>query len=667
MSKLSPTSKNNTTVKANVKIINGFKTLDDVKQWGLTLTQQDLENLIIYTKDKYYNDEQVISDIEWDELYDILKSKYPKSSIISNVGAPIRDEINKIKLPYWMGSMNKIKPLSRELTKWLDTYKGAYLISEKLDGISALLVRKNSSISLYTRGDGEYGQNLDYLVKSLNLPFKKEDKDIDIAIRGEFMIEKTLFETKYSKTYPKARSLVSGIINSKHPDPNIIKDIEFIAYEIILPDKLKASKQFKMLEDLEFKTAHHIEVEIGGLNNDTLVSLYDKFKKSSKYEIDGIIITQDDAYKRNTSGNPAYSVAFKMQLDEQMALTTVEKVEWNVSKHGALKPRVKFNPVVIGGDTITYATGFNARYIVDNKIGIGAKIKIIRSGDVIPYIDEIITGAKTVDMPPKDIKYHWNTTNIDIYLDDVSSNVDVITKSLVNFFKQIEVPFLGSGIITKLIEGGLNTISSIYGATERDLNKLEGFQSRMASKIYKAIHDVLDSEIPLHTLMSASNVFGVGFGERKLLPLITMYPDILTRPKTFTREEIMNVEGFSTKTATIFLANLSLFKDFLSENPFLKYRLNRVETTIDNTMENKNSIKPLEEFIIVMTGFRNSELEKKINILGGTVAPGISSKTSILIAKDPMEKSSKINKAREFGTTIMSLDEFEKKYINSNV
>jgi len=359
MSKLSPSSlKSNITEKANVKIINSFKTLDEIKEWGLTLTQKDLENLIIYTKDKYYNDEPIISDIEWDELYDILISKYPKSSIILKVGAPVRDEINKIKLPYWMGSMDKIKPLSKELIKWLNVYKGPYLISEKLDGISALLVRKNSNISLYTRGDGEYGQNLDYLVKSLNFSKFIKDKDSkDIAIRGEFMIEKTLYETKYSKTYPKARSLVAGLINSKHPDPTIIKDIEFIAYEIIIPDKLKASSQFEMLENLGFKTAHHVKVEAGNLNNDELITLYNKFKKSSKYEIDGIIITQDDEYKRNTTGNPDYSVAFKMQLDEQMALTTVETVEWNVSKHGALKPRVKFIPVVIGGDIITYATG----------------------------------------------------------------------------------------------------------------------------------------------------------------------------------------------------------------------------------------------------------------------------------------------------------------------
>ena len=99
------------------------------------------------------------------------------------------------------------------------------------------------------------------------------------------------------------------------------------------------------------------------------------YKKQSKYEIDGIILTDNTKpHNRVMTGNPSYAVAFKMPLEEQMANTVVLNVEYNISKHGALNPRIMYKPVVIGGDTHQYTSGFNLRYIVDNKIGVGAEI-----------------------------------------------------------------------------------------------------------------------------------------------------------------------------------------------------------------------------------------------------------------------------------------------------
>jgi NAD-dependent DNA ligase len=150
-----------------------------------------------------------------------------------------------------------------------------------------------------------------------------------------------------------------------------------------------------------------------------------------------------------------------------------------------------------------------------------------------------------------------------------------------------------------------------------------------------------------------------------------MYPNILTRSKEFTKTEIMNVEGFSTKTSTIFIANLPLFKDFLSENSFLKYSIVSVlkedkttsASSASSASSSLNNPKPLDNEIIVMTGFRSSDLEQKIISLGGTVLPGITSKTTILIAKDTNENSSKIKKAKEMGISIISLNTFETTYL----
>jgi DNA ligase (NAD+) len=157
-----------------------------------------------------------------------------------------------------------------------------------------------------------------------------------------------------------------------------------------------------------------------------LVEKLVEFKQDSPYEIDGIIVQADIKYTRNTSGNPDYAFAFKIL--SEVAETTVINVEWNISKWGALKPRVEIEPVELAGVLITYATGFNAKFIKDNEIGPGSRILITRSGDVIPYILKILTRTEA-DMPT--IEYVWNETGVDI----ISENPDeMCIKRMLSFF-----------------------------------------------------------------------------------------------------------------------------------------------------------------------------------------------------------------------------------------
>ena len=119
------------------------------------------------------------------------------------------------------------------------------------------------------------------------------------------------------------------------------------------------------------------------VTNEMLSELLMEWRKSYVYEIDGVIVSDDRIFARK-SGNPDHAFAFKMVLSDQMAEAKVVNVLWTPSKDGYLKPRVQIEPIKLGGVTIEYATGFNAAFIRDNKIGIGSLIQIIRSGDVIP-------------------------------------------------------------------------------------------------------------------------------------------------------------------------------------------------------------------------------------------------------------------------------------------
>ncbi len=626
------------------------------------LTIKQLEELIDYTQKAYHSDQPVITDEIFDLLCDELSSKSPNNPILKVIGAPVRDSINKVKLPFWMGSMDKIKPASADLTRWLSKNQGApYIISEKLDGLSGLItynLDKPGSVHLYTRGNGIEGQNIDHLTPYLPIPPVSSIKE-KLAVRGEFIITKDIFARKYAKDFPKARSLVAGLINSKNPDQATLKDLLFITYEVIMPEMIQPSKQFRMLEAHGFTIAKYKKYDT--LDSDTLVKILTEFKATSKFEIDGIIVTLNKEYTRNTSGNPKYSVAFKMSTADDIIETTVLEVEWNASKHGALKPRIKVAPVILGGDTVQYATGFNARFIVDNKVAPGAKVRIMKSGDVIPYIESVSVQAKEPAMP-KDVKYHWNDTEVDIILDDKDGSDEVVIRQLISFMTTLKIPYLSQGNITKFYNAGIKTIKQFYKLSINDIIVLDiGFKESMATKIHDAIHGVLDKPISLMTLMAASNVFGHGFGERKLEPLLEIIPDILTR-SVITVDDIKTVAGFSDKSAKYFLEGLPKFKEFLESNAFLQIGNGKLVSSVEKHQIQGDSSSKIDKLTVVMTGFRDKTLEQIIIDHGGKIASTVSSKTNVVIADDPAGTSSKLIKANEYNIPVVTLEAFKRTF-----
>ena len=120
-----------------------------------------------------------------------------------------------------------------------------------------------------------------------------------------------------------------------------------------------------------------------------------------------------------------------MILTDQIAEAKIIDVIWTPSKDGFLKPKVRIEPIDIGGVTIEYATAFNAAFVEKNKIGMGALIEMVRSGDVIPHILKVITPARQAQMPTGN--YKWNATHVDIVLDDIKGNTNVQEKVISRF------------------------------------------------------------------------------------------------------------------------------------------------------------------------------------------------------------------------------------------
>ena len=173
----------------------------------------DLTKLIEHTNYQYYNfDNPFVTDEEYDLLKEDLEEKDPSNKLLKQVADKVHSK-DKMKLPVKMASMDKLKPSTDQINKWILKYSGNYVISDKLDGSSGLLVFNKDSVNLYTRGDGTTGTDISSIIKSINgIPnLKKKDK---VIVRGELLISKDNFK-KYEEIYSNSRAMVNGLIGKK--------------------------------------------------------------------------------------------------------------------------------------------------------------------------------------------------------------------------------------------------------------------------------------------------------------------------------------------------------------------------------------------------------------------------------------------------------------------
>ena len=391
------------------------------------------------------------------------------------------------------------------------------------------------------------------------------------------------------------------------------------------------------------------------LSNEMLSDFLVEWRSSYMYEIDGVIVTDDKIYPRK-SGNPDHSFAFKMVLSDQVAEAKVVDVLWSPSKDGYLKPRVQIEPINLGGVTIEYATGFNGAFIKDNKVGIGAIIQIIRSGDVIPHIKSVIVPADEAKMP--NVPFKWNDTHVDIMLENASEDPTVKEKNITGFFRGIGVEGLSSGNISRLINAGFDSVPSIIKMKESDFLKVEGFKGKMANKIYTGIQQKIN-DASIVSLMAASNVFGRGFSDKKIELILNELPDILISDDSDAKKinDVASIKGMAVKTAEAFIKKIKDFKQFLTDCG-LEDKL--YETPKKKSVDQSH---PLFGKTIVLTGTREPVIVEFLKNVGAIQGTNVSKNTNIVIAKSKEEDTGKAEEARKLNIPIMSVDEFIKTYI----
>ena len=584
------------------------------------LSKKDITKLYNDACHYYYNtDSPIMTDDEFDNLLEYVKEKYSESTFWKKIGSNVLKD--KTKLPFFMGSMNKIKQ-EKELELWQKKFSNNnYIISAKLDGISALLDCRGNTPCLYTRGNGYEGQNITSLLKHLKVNIVP-----NTVIRGELIISKNKENS--------GRNIVAGIVNSKYIEKSQISNIDFIPYEVIYP--IITPK-----EQMEFLKNNYTNSVLYEIIENIDINFFQKklleWKKNYNYEIDGIICSHNKIYPR-INENPKFSFAFKMNTHKVQS--TVTNVKWKISKDGFIKPTIHFKPINIGNIVIEKATGFNASFIKKNNIGIGAIIEIVHSGEVIPYITKVIEKSNICSLPT-DIDYYWNDTNVDIIVKNKLNNDKVQLQKIIYFFKNLDVDSLGEKNIEKIFEKGFNTIPSIVSITVNDLLLINGFQQKTCEKIYNSIHIQL-KKIKLSKLMSISNIFGRGIGEKKLDLIFDTFPDFFQLNDQ--ESKIATLKGFSNATANQIVKNIPEFLSFIKE-------INLEEKLIISKTFKK-------KYIYAFSGIRNKELETKLIENGNDISQTVSKNVDILIVKNKNDQSSKIEKAKKLNIEIIDYSDF---------
>lgn len=596
----------------------------------------------------YYNATPIMTDAEFDELKDFIAEHWPSATVLSEIGAPPPAARNRVKLPHFMGSMDKIKD-DVGLSKWAAAYPAPYVVSAKLDGVSGMIDFDRKR--MYTRGDGSIGQDVSPLLSLVNIGTPTNTKGL--CVRGEFIMKPDTFERKYKPLgASNPRNFVSGIVNSKTMEPEKCADVDFICYEVLSPAGLTQSEQLELLASRGLNVVYNnTSIVRSQLTAEFLTNLLLTWRECVvEYEIDGIIITCDaSAFPHKSGGNPEHSFAFKTASGGQEAEVRVIDVIWTPSQDGYLKPRVRIEPTSIGGVIVEYATGFNGAFIRDSGIGPGAVVRLIRSGDVIPYITETITPALNPKMPD-DVEYTWTPTDVDIILVNPEDSAIVKEKNITGFFTSLGVDGLSAGNVKRLMTAGFNTIKKILVMTPADFLTVDGFKDKMAAKLHTNIREKFETAT-LQQILVGSNLIGRGFGEKKIAKIFEAYPNVLEERNV---AKLAAIPGFSQKTAAEFIQNVPRFMAFLEEIGWEGGMAGVVAP-----MPTVKSGMKLAGKSVVLTGFRDKELEATIVSQGGSVSSAVSKNTFALIVKSKEDcKSTKYQAAIKHGVPIYTPDEF---------
>jgi len=638
----------------------------------------------------YVKNEPELSDKKYDELVEKLKkleNQFPNlitpDSPTQRVGAEPAEEFEEIDHVKPMLSLDtadedEVRNFDERMKRELKTKKIDYIVEPKLDGLSVELIYDKGTYQRgSTRGNGETGENVTENIKTINaVPLKLRKKESispdTIAVRGEVIMFNKDFE-KYNKerveqgkeSMANPRNAAAGSLRRLDPKETAERPLNIFFYEIMNyeADDINVNNQWdalKMLKKLGLKT----NPEIKRVKNiDEAISYHNTMEEKREkleYEIDGIVIKVnnfDYQEKIGTKSNsPRWAVAYKFPPRKEK--TQILNIVVQVGRRGTLTPVALLKPVDVQGVTVSRATLHNEEYIQEKDIKIHDWVKIIRAGDVIPEVKEVIKKKRSGDekefsMPQKCPACDSKVVKEGAYYrcSNGLSCPAQLKRSIEHFASKgaMDIDGLGGKTIDALVDNGLvQRISDIYRLGKRDLMELERIAEKSAENLLDSIEDSKEKNL-------TRVVYGLGIPEvgKHVARLLVDKFGAMKRIMNAEKEELLEIEEIGPEIAD----NIIIF---------FQERKNRKE--INDLKKNNVKMKPqktggkLEGKRFVFTGglddFTRTEAKEMVEKQGGETTSSVSEKVDYVVVGD--DPGSKLNEAKELDLNVIKENKFKK-------
>ena len=642
---------------------------------------QELIKILNEASKAYYaEDREIMSNFEYDRLYEELEGLEQETGIVLSgsptvsVGYEAVEELPKERHESPMLSLDKTKS-REELKDWLQGKEA--ILSWKLDGLTVVLTYRNGTLfKAVTRGSGEIGEVITGNARTfknipLNIAFKGE-----LVLRGEAVITYSDFE-KINEEIPEAeakyknpRNLCSGSVRQLNNEITAKRNVRFYAFTLVSAEDVdfhnSREEQFRFLEKQGFEV-----VERKMVTPDTILSAISDFEnKIPTYDVpsDGLVLTYEDiAYGKSlgrTAKFPRDAIAFKWA--DEIRETTLTEVEWSASRTGLINPVAIFTPVELEGTTVSRASVHNVSIVKELKLGIGDRITVYKANMIIPQIAENLTQSGNLPIPAT-CPVCGGETKIQNMNDTETlycTNPECAAKKIKSFTlfvsrDALNMEGLSEATLEKFISMGfIREYADLFHLAEhRDaIVDMEGFGEKSYANLVDSIEKARNTTLP--RLIYGLGIANIGLVNAKMLCRHFDYDlDALQSAK---EEELSDIEGVGDVIAGAFVSYMN--------NPANKDKIDHLLPELhlekpESSTENQN----LAGLSFVVTGTLNSfenrnALKEEIEKRGGKVTGSVTSKTECLINNDVTSSSSKNKKAKELNVPILSEEDFLQKY-----
>ncbi len=644
--------------------------------------KQLIEQLNEAAKAYYAEDREIMSNFEYDALYDELTALEEETGMTLSgsptvsVGYEAVDELPKERHEKPMLSLAKTKS-REELQSWLNGKEG--LLSWKLDGLTIVLTYENGALAkAVTRGNGEVGEVITNNAKVFkNIPHRIAFQG-RLILRGEAVITYSDFAKVNEEIadaqakYKNPRNLCSGSVRQLNNEITAKRNVRLFAFALVSAEEdgkevdfgNDRENQFRFLKEQGFDVVEYVRVTPG-----TILEAVEGFaQKITDYDVpsDGLVLTYCDmdygASLGRTAKFPRDSIAFKWA--DETAETTLKEIEWSPSRTGLINPVAIFEPVELEGTTVSRASVHNLSIMKSLRLGIGDRIKVYKANMIIPQIAENLTGSGNLKIPEfcpvcgaKTIISKENDAetlvcpNYDCEAKKIKAFTLLVSRDALN------IDGLSEATLEKFIgKGFIHDFADIFRLNRyrEEITTMEGFGEKSYQNLIDSIEKAKDTT--LVRLLYGIGISGIGVANAKML--CRAFDDDYDSIKSATVEELSEVEGIGEVLAE------GIYGFFRDEKKLASVEDLMKELRITKTAANTNEqIFAGKTFVITgsVEHFANrNEVRELIESKGGKVSGSVSGKTDYLINNDVTSASGKNKKAKELGIPIISEEEFLK-------